>query len=138
MAFMSNAPSVSQRSALEGTRILVAEDEVVTAMMLEDVLIDAGALVLGPVISVQDALRMVDVALGDGGISVAVLDIRLGKGNAIRIADVLRERGVPYLFATGDDGNPALESHRDVPVLSKPFVSEDLVTAIERLCRSRA
>jgi len=127
----------SEFPPLKGTRILVAEDEVVIAMMLEDTLIDAGALVLGPVISVRDALRMVDMALGDGGISAAVLDVQLRDGKAIRVADLLRERGVPFLFATAYDGNPAVEGYGGVPVLCKPYGPEDLIRTVEGLCRAQ-
>lgn len=108
------------------------------AMMLEDTLIDAGAMVLGPVASVRDALQMVDVAVGDGGISAAVLDVQFSDGKAIRIADALRSHGVPYLFATGYDRHPDLDGHGDAPVLCKPFNLEDLLRAVERLCRARA
>ncbi|MFC4168904.1 response regulator [Teichococcus aestuarii] len=135
---MTQTPNSGCKPDLDGTRILVAEDEAVIAMMVEDSLIGAGALVLGPVISVQDALQMVKVAMADGGITAAVLDIQLGDAKAIGVADVLRERGVPFLFATGYDGHPVLDSHRGVPVLCKPYNPEDLVRMIGELCHARA
>jgi CheY-like chemotaxis protein len=131
---MNNAPPASQRSVLEGARILVAEDEAFIAMMVKDSLIEAGALVLGPVASVRDALRLVDLATSDGGISAAVLDIKLGNEKAARVADALREHGVPFLIATGYDSCPGLEHHRGVPVLCKPYDPQDLVEAVESLC----
>lgn len=135
---MSKTLAAGRKPDLAGMRILVAEDEAVIAMMVEDTLIDAGALVLGPVISVQDGLQMVEVAMGDGGISAAVLDLQLGDGKAARLADTLRERGVPFLFATGYDGHPDLDGHRDVPVLCKPYNPEDLVRIVENLCHAGA
>lgn len=135
---MTQTPDLGWKPDLDGTRILVAEDEAVIAMMVEDTLIDAGALVLGPVISVRDALQMVEVAMGDGGITAAVLDVQLGDGKVLRVADALRARGVPFLFATGYDGHPALDSHRGVPVLCKPYNPEDLIRVVGELCHARA
>ncbi|PHK93236.1 hypothetical protein CR162_19725 [Pseudoroseomonas rhizosphaerae] len=133
---MTQAPSTGRKPDLTGTRILVAEDETVIGMMMEDILIGAGALVLGPFVSVQDTLRMVEVAVEDGGISAAVLDVQLGDGRASQIADALRGHGVPFIFATGYDSHPVLDGNRGVPVLRKPFNPEDLVRAVGELCHA--
>jgi hypothetical protein len=76
---MTNCPDDQKRAVLEGRRILVAEDETVVAMVLEDTIIDAGGMVLGPVISVPDALGLLDAAKADGGVSAAVINLRLGQ-----------------------------------------------------------
>jgi NTE family protein len=46
-------------------------------MVVEYELLDAGAKVLGPAASVGEALRLVEAAAADGGLSAAVLDISL-------------------------------------------------------------
>jgi DNA-binding response OmpR family regulator len=131
---MSNTFSFGQQPALQGKRILVAEDETMIAMMVREALTEAGAQVLGPVASVQDALHLL-VDAGGGGISAAVVDVKLGHEHAICVADVLRERGVPFLFATGYDQHPGFKYHRDVPVLCKPYGPEELIRVVESLCQ---
>ena len=69
---------LSDRPAwLEDERILVVEDEALVSILVEDELRGAEAEVLGPAPTVVDALRLVEAAAADGGISSAVLDINL-------------------------------------------------------------
>jgi hypothetical protein len=77
---MHTGSSLGRRAKLTGTRVLVVEDEIFASMLVEDELRDAGATVLGPAPSVGDALRLVEAAAADGGISAAVLDIDLMGG----------------------------------------------------------
>jgi hypothetical protein len=63
-ALTSTRPAV-----LKNLRILVVEDEALIAMLVEDALLEAGAKVLVAA-SVADALRLVDMAAADGGLSV--------------------------------------------------------------------
>ena len=51
--------SLGRRAKLEGKRVLVVEDEALVSMLVEDELRDAGAEVVGPAPSVEDALRLV-------------------------------------------------------------------------------
>ncbi|MDJ0388500.1 response regulator [Roseomonas sp. E05] len=125
-------------TVLQGKRILVAEDEVLISIMLEDALIEAGALVLGPAISVPDALRLLDAAMGDGGVSAALLDLKLGRGGAGCLADALAERGVPFIFATAYGACRETERHRAVPVLAKPYFPDDVLQALETVLSARA
>ncbi|MFC7555148.1 hypothetical protein ACFQU7_27280 [Pseudoroseomonas wenyumeiae] len=92
---MTDCPDDERRAALNGHRILVAEDEVPVAMMMEDTIIDAGGMVLGPVISVPDALGLLDAAKADGGVSAAVINLRLGQHRTTRLAAALRNRACP-------------------------------------------
>ena len=48
-----------RRNRLEGMRVLVVEDEAVVSMPMEDEPRGAGAEVVGPAPSVEDALRLV-------------------------------------------------------------------------------
>ncbi|RKK03464.1 response regulator [Pseudoroseomonas wenyumeiae] len=135
---MTDCPDDERRAALNGHRILVAEDEVPVAMMMEDTIIDAGGMVLGPVISVPDALGLLDAAKADGGVSAAVINLRLGQHRTTRLAAALREQGVPFLYATGYGTHHDLDAHQEVPVLAKPYNPADLVEALEGLLSCRA
>ncbi|WP_043839288.1 response regulator [Muricoccus aerilatus] len=122
---------------LVGRRILLVEDEYSIAVEMERWLIEAGAKVLGPVPSVEQAVELIGEEMV--GLDGAVLDINLGEGETVYpVADRLNELGVPYLFTTGDmriGGNPA---HRERPRLAKPVLRAELITAIANLLHSQA
>jgi len=130
---MTDYPDDDRRAALKGQRILVAEDEVLVAMMMEDTIIDAGGMVLGPVVSVHDALSLLDAAQADGGVSAAVINLRLGQHSTTRLADALTEQGVPFIYATGYGTHHDLDAHQEVPVLDKPYNPAELVESLESL-----
>ena len=118
---------------LSGRRILVAEDEALVSMLVEDQLRDAGAEVVGPAPSVRDALRLVEAAAADGGLSAAVLDINLNGQHVAPVADRLAALGVPFLFATGYGDTMDKGDHEAAPALQKPFGQRGLVAAVEAL-----
>lgn len=124
---------VDARLPLEGQRILVVEDEALVAMLLEDELVDAGAQVIGPAVTVRDALRLVEAAAADGGIDAAVLDIKLEGGTAVPLVDQLAACGVPFVFATGCGKDCDTGGHCGMPVLHKPFEGHQLVDAVASL-----
>jgi FixJ family two-component response regulator len=114
---------------LRGRTILLVEDEYMIAVDMADLLQNAGARVLGPVASADDAIDLIDDHLHD--LDAAVLDVNLGPGKtAYPIADRLAEVGVPYVFATGDV--QVLRSATG-PVLEKPVLEADLLKAVLRL-----
>jgi DNA-binding response OmpR family regulator len=122
---------IDGRPILRDKRILIVEDEAVIAMLTEDRLLAAGATVAGPVATVEDALRLIETAGTDGGLSAAVLDINLGGERVSPVADRLAALGVPFLFATGyGEGCDTAEGHAGAPVLRKPFGLEALATAV--------
>lgn len=111
---------------LAGLRVLVVEDELFIAMMLEGALRDEGCVVVGPVPRVANAVK----AAQDEPIDVAVLDVNLGGEQVFPVADALVERRVPFVFLTGYGGGVLPAAHADRPVLSKPFKYATLFGAI--------
>jgi CheY-like chemotaxis protein len=116
---------------LTGRRILVVEDEALVAMLVEDALLDAGAIVLGPVATVAEALALLVQETPD----VAVLDLNLAGETSTPVADRLVTMGVPFVVATGYGADGLPPGHATVPVLAKPYDPDDLTTALGRLCR---
>ena len=122
------------RAVLAGRRVLVAEGEPsASLLLLEDELRGAGAVVLGPAASVDHAMRLVEAALADGGLSAAVLDIDLQGQAAAPVADRLAAPGVPFVFATGYGEGCDTGGHAAAPVPRKPSDPSALVVAVEAL-----
>ncbi len=128
---MENSPG--RAAGLSGKRVLVVEDEALVSMLVEDELRDAGATVLGPAACVADALRLVEAAAADGGISAAVLDINLDGRRVEPVADRLAALGVPFAFATGYGEGRDAGGHGAAPVVEKPFDRERLVATVAAL-----
>jgi hypothetical protein len=51
---------------------------------------------------------------------MAILDINLGGAMVYPVADALRARGVPFIFATGYEAWSIPEAYSDVPRCEKP------------------
>ncbi|SHJ18087.1 CheY chemotaxis protein or a CheY-like REC (receiver) domain [Roseomonas rosea] len=117
---------------LVGRRILIVEDEYLIAEAMEEWLSGAGAKVVGPVPSVEQAFELIEEP--EKVLDGAVLDVNLGRGEtAYPVADRLNERGVPYLFATGDVRIIDDPGHRKRLRLEKPLSRQQLVREVERL-----
>ena len=135
---MSMQSSLDCPAKLTGKRVLVVEDEALVSMLVEDELLDAGAKVVGPAACIDDALRLIEAAAADGGLSAAVLDINLGGQQVWPVADRLAALGVPFLFATGYGEGCDTGGHGAAPTLHKPFSPESLVAAVAALASAKA
>jgi CheY-like chemotaxis protein len=116
-------------SPFSGRRVLLVEDEMIVAWLLEDMLADLGCAVVGPAANVNQALAMIDAE----AIDVAVLDVNLNGKMSYPIADALAARGVPFVFSTGYDKDSLLDGYRTFPVLQKPFHRSELVDTLAEL-----
>ena len=104
-----------------GCRVLLVEDESLVAMVAEDTLLDLGC-------EVVLAMRL-DAALSlarEADVQLAVLDVNLGEGCSYPVADILRARGIPFLFATGYSAAGLDLSYRGMPTLQKPYGAGEL------------
>lgn len=107
---------------LQGLRILVVEDEMMVAMLMEDFLEEFGCTIVGPVATIDHALRLIASDAIDG----AMLDLNLG-GNAVcPVAQELARLRIPFLFVSGYGDQYMNGSYNDRPRLSKPFRRLDL------------
>jgi CheY-like chemotaxis protein len=107
-------------------RILVVEDEAVIAMLVEDMVLDFGSEVVGPAAKMDEALRFASHTALDA----AILDVNVGGAVVFPVADVLRSRGVPIIFATGYGSGALPPRFQNDPALSKPFSYEALAEAL--------
>jgi CheY-like chemotaxis protein len=108
-------------------RALVVEDEVLLAMMIEDMLGDLGHDVTARAARLSTAVEAARTA----EIDFAMLDINLNGQTSFPAADVLAARGVPFVFATGYGARILVPPYLDRPVLQKPFSLDELRRALE-------
>ena len=115
--------------SLSGRRILVVEDEMMVAWLLEDMLVDLGYEPIGPAARVDQAMAMINAE----SIDAAVLDVNLNGQTSYAVADALTLRGVPFVFSTGYDKARLLDSYRSFQVLQKPYQQAELCDALAKL-----
>jgi CheY-like chemotaxis protein len=98
-------------------RVLIVEDEAMISMLIEDMVSDLGCHVVGPAANIDQALALAQQA----DVDLAVLDIGVDGSVVYPVADVLRARSIPFIFATGYDFNALPRGFQGTRVLSKPF-----------------
>src|SRR2546422_6184923 len=98
-------------------RVLIIEDENIVAMNIADEVAARGAVVIGPVGTVDGALKAIKNADVDG----AILDINLRGKPAFAVADALANRNIPFVFATGYRAVDVPARYSDVARFEKPM-----------------
>jgi CheY-like chemotaxis protein len=120
-------------SALRDRRILVVEDEYLIAMNLQDGLENVGSVVLGPVPSVEKAIKKIE---SEPHIDAAVVDVNLGGALAYPVADMLAARKIPFVFTSGYEDTALRSRYSGVKNCPKPYlfqaIEEALVEAMSR------
>lgn len=107
--------------------ILVVEDEPLIAMMLEDFLESLGHKVHATCDTIQCSLD----AVADGGFDLAILDVNINGYSVWPVAKKLREKGIPFVIATGGHVEPLPPEFADAPVIEKPYTVDRVTPAIE-------
>jgi CheY-like chemotaxis protein len=121
-------------SSMEGLFVLVVEDEPIVALDLQDILENAGAIVIGPANTLDHALELI----ASKSIDCAVLDVRLSGQTSFAAARQLAEKNIRWVFYTGNADEIALR--KDWPscmVISKPVQPDHLLAAIAASSRPR-
>ena len=103
-------------------RVLVVEDEMLVALLMEGMLADLGYRVAGPAAHLDKALEMAR----EDAVDAAILDVNVNGKEVYPVADALAARGIPFAFATGYVRAGLRAPYRDRPVLQKPFQRHDL------------
>ena len=117
-----------RNAALDGKRVLLVEDEYLVSLVVQEVLRDAGCVVVGPFARVAEAL----VAARAERVDIAVLDVNVAGEMVFPVALVLEAKGTPFLFVTGY-GRAALPADRaDWDACAKPFHAHQLIECLAR------
>lgn len=129
-----DAPPRPPTKGFAGLRVLVVEDEVAIAMLVEDMLLDLGAVVIGPAGRLSQGKSLAETEEVD----IAILDVNVAGESVYPIVDVLAQRGVRFIFSTGYGAGGIDPSWRDRPVLQKPFTQSELETALGQAVQGTA
>jgi DNA-binding response OmpR family regulator len=115
-------------------RILIVDDEPLISMMMGDWLAELGCQVVGPAQSIKEGLDLAGKSDLDG----AILDLHLNGDKSYDIAMALRERGVPFAFATGDGHIDPAAGFPNPILLPKPFDFNAVKIVVGKLLRPAA
>ncbi|HXP00073.1 MAG TPA: response regulator [Luteibacter sp.] len=114
---------------LEGRIILVVEDDYLVGEMLADLLVSAGAIVIGPIGWLEEAMGMAE---DDGCVfDTAILDINLHGSLSYPLVDLLTARQIAVIFATGYGAGSIDTSYQHHPRCTKPFTWVSLLAALD-------
>jgi CheY-like chemotaxis protein len=119
--------------SLAGCRILVVEDEILIAVMIEETLRSLGCIVVGPVAKLEAALRLACNEALDG----AILDVTIRGGQVYPVTEHLLARGIPFVLASGYGDWALPDTLQDQARLTKPFTTHELENHIRLLCRGQ-
>jgi CheY-like chemotaxis protein len=112
---------------LTGLKVFAVEDESLVAMQLEDMLYDFGCEVVGLAMRFSKALEM---AANLPRIDFAVLDVNIGGDKVYPVAERLRQRNVPIVFATGYGRAGVDPAWHDCQIVQKPYTARELESHI--------
>jgi PAS domain S-box-containing protein len=118
---------VIQRRAAKvaGLNILIVEDSLLLSLELENRLTEAGAKIVGQAQDVPEALSMLNLP-----IDAAVLDANLNGQSVAPVAEALRRKGTPFIFATGYGDNLAAPQGFNAPFIRKPYDVTQVAAAL--------
>jgi DNA-binding NtrC family response regulator len=105
-------------SKVAGLHILIAEDETLVSMLLEEMLADLECTVIGTASNLDEVMSSIGTA---ERLDVAILDVNLGGQPIEPAVEALKARGTPYLFITGYGAASVNDRFAGAPVLQKPF-----------------
>jgi len=113
---------------LHAMTILIVEDEFLIALEAQRIVEDAGASAILASTLMQARAHLASAAR----IDATLLDLRLGREDALPLARELHARGAPVVIASGFDPGIGLSG---VPIVAKPYRDRDLVAALLAACR---
>jgi CheY-like chemotaxis protein len=119
----------SDEAPNSGKRVLVVEDELMIRMLLQDMLTDLGYTLAGEAGRIDEALQLAR----DAEFDFAILDVNLNGQPITPVVEVLVERKLPFVFATGYGQRGVPEPYRTTPTLQKPFQMDALEKTLKQI-----
>ncbi|WP_137128722.1 response regulator [Rhizobium sp. FY34] len=110
-------------------KILVVEDEMLVAMLIEDLVSDLGHQIVGPAMRLETALELAETI----DLDFAILDINLAGKQSFPVAHRLTERGIPFMFASGYGAAGLMEPYLAAPIVQKPFDAKAVASMLAKV-----
>ena len=110
----------------DGATILVLEDEPIIGLALEDMLVSRGATVV-----YVSRMEEAHEALAQTEVDAAILDVNVHGRMSYPVAEILTERIIPFIFATGYGDSSHPPEFRAVPTVAKPYSAAELEAALD-------
>ena len=129
---MPSSGENSDRRTPRLLRVLLVEDEIMVALLLEEMLADLGHEVVGPVARLDKAVAMAQ----QEALDVAILDVNLNGQEVFPVAAALTARGIPFFFVTGYGRSGLRAPYADHPSLQKPFRRQALRDLFTEVCHA--
>src|SRR4051795_1780193 len=117
-----------------GGSVFLVEDEVMIRMMVADMLEELGFSIAAEAGEINEAIRLAQSTEFD----LAILDVNVNGKVITPVAELIKARNRPFIFATGYGSSGLPEEYRDRPALQKPFQLETLAQMINTAMKSAA
>lgn len=108
--------------------ILIVEDEMLIALDMETSLIE-----LGHKVETADSVETATRVVASGQVDLAILDWHLKDGASAPVAQMLHDRGIPFILCSGSSFDALAEVFSGAPFLSKPYQHEELIDTVQGL-----
>lgn len=110
-------------------RAFLVEDEILIAVLLEDMLAGLGHEAAATAGTFEQALEMAERERFD----LAILDVNVNGRQIYPVAEILERRGIPFAFSTGYGRQSLREHYRNRPILRKPIDPCELEQVVSEL-----
>jgi CheY-like chemotaxis protein len=117
-----------------GGSVFLVEDEVMIRMMVADMLEELGYRIVAEAGEINEAVKLAQTMDFD----FAILDVNVNGKVISPVADLIKARNRPFIFATGYGSSGLPEEYRDRPALQKPFQLETLARMIDSTLKDAA
>lgn len=132
-AELSSSSTREINEVLQEIEVFLVEDQMLVAADVEIMLAENGVTKVTTAPSVEDAMKRLKNFTPD----VAILDVNLGTGTSLPIAEELERRGVPFIFATGYSDRSVVPASFSAPVVRKPYEAKALIGAVLRVLAAK-
>jgi CheY-like chemotaxis protein len=102
--------------------VFLVEDEAIIRMMIAGMLEELGHTVAAEAGRIGPAIELATSSEFD----LAILDMNLGGNMSFPVAEIIRARDLPLIFASGYGSLTVPEEYRGYPLLQKPFTVSQL------------
>ena len=112
-----------------GRRVLIVEDEALIAGLIESILSEAGWSTVGPIATLTQAFETIERERFDA----ALLDVRINGHDTYGVAEVLKTRGIPFIFVSGFTRKQMAPGYRHCPYIGKPFTPAAILALLNKV-----